>query len=420
MKTSLFALAALTIAGVASAQSSITLFGVVDAAVSGYKNQAETPFGATVSKSQSVLSSSGYSSSRIGFRGTEDLGGGLAASFWLEGGMTNDNGNGAATGGGVNFNRRSTVGLSGVFGEIRLGRDYTPTFWSDAVFDPMGAAGVGANLIITASGGVTLGVPNSGFQSNRNYARASNSVSYFLPPELGGLYGQVMYAFNEQTAYEPGNLTPPGINAIVANPALAAVADNARVGRYVGGRIGYAKGPFDVAIAYAASTIGSNYYLGSTTTLNILNLGASYDFGAVKLFGEYSNNKQKTDLATNTFNPFGMTKPGANGGLIGATVPVGVGLIRASYGVIKYNNVNLNLFHVGPEPEADQFAIGYVHNLSKRTALYTTIAKLSNKNGAALAVTGSPGYFTGVIPGGGGAAVPNKSVGYDVGIRHAF
>src|SRR6195952_5416990 len=133
MKKSLVALAALAVAGVASAQSSVTLFGVVDASISHYSSKAELsnplltptliqPVG--VKQSQTVLGNSGYNSSRIGFRGTEDLGGGLAASFWLEAGLNNDDGTAASSGlitvpggiGAVNastkglaFNRRSTV-----------------------------------------------------------------------------------------------------------------------------------------------------------------------------------------------------------------------------------------------------------------------------------------------------------------------
>ena len=418
MKKSLVALAALAVAGVASAQSSVTLFGVVDAAVSGYKNQADTPFGNTVSKSQTVLSNSGYNSSRLGFRGTEDLGGGLAASFWLEAGINNDTGTGAATGGGLSFNRRSTVSLSGNFGEVRLGRDYVPTFWNDTVFDPFGTNGVGTNLVSTAGGLSSTGANNGGFTTNGNYVRASNSIGYFLPPNLGGFYGQFMYAFNEQTSYQPGVLTPG-----IATPLIG---NNARAGRYVGGRVGYANGPLDVALAYGESTIASNYFLGTTTTLDIWNLGASYDFGVVKLYGEYSNNKQKTDLATNTFNPFGNTKPGANGGLIGVTVPVGPGLIRASYSAVKYNNVNAlnNGVFTGfnPSPKADKFALGYVHNLSKRTALYATVAWLKDKDGADLTV-GGPAFYGSPIPTVNGLSavpVPSKSIGYDVGIRHAF
>jgi len=420
MKKSLIAVAALAAAGAASAQSNVTLFGVADVAVSGYKSQSETPGGLTVSKRQTVLSSGGYNTSRLGMRGTEDLGGGASAGFWLEAGLTVDNGGGAAPGGGLSFNRRSTVSLSGALGEVRLGRDYVPTFWNDGIFDPFNTNGAGTSLIATASGGTALGVPNSGFQSNRNYVRASNAIGYFLPANLGGLYGQFMYAMNEKTSIDPGTLTPPGAAAIAANPALALVPDDARVGGYIGGRVGYASGPLDIAVAYGKSTIGSNYYLGSTTTLDTWNLGASYDFGIVKLFGEYSNNKQVTKLASNSPLPSGITKPGANGGVVGVTVPVGPGLIRASYSAVHYNHVSANIAGVTREPKSDQFALGYVHNLSKRTALYSTAAYVNNKNGASLTVTGAPTFVAGAIPGGAGIALPSSSMGYDIGIRHSF
>lgn len=85
MKRILTATAALAAAGLASAQSSLTLFGVVDAGVS-YQSATSRDLvtGATVKSSRTSLASSGYNSSRIGFRNTEDLGGGLAASFSLE------------------------------------------------------------------------------------------------------------------------------------------------------------------------------------------------------------------------------------------------------------------------------------------------------------------------------------------------
>ena len=114
------------------------------------------------------LTNSGYNSSRLGFRGTEDLGGGMSASFWLEAGVNNDDGPAPpptpttrppvpalASDGrqGLTFNRRSTVSLAGGWGELRLGRDYTPQFWNLTVFDPFGTNGVGTtqtlNSIIT-------------------------------------------------------------------------------------------------------------------------------------------------------------------------------------------------------------------------------------------------------------------------------
>ncbi|MDM0026584.1 porin [Variovorax saccharolyticus] len=425
MKKSLVALAALAVAGMASAQSSVTLFGIVDATISGFSNKSEGALGQNVTTSQTVLRNSGYNSSRLGFRGTEDLGGGLAASFWLEGALNNDDGTGAATGGGQNWQRRSTVSLSGAFGEVRLGRDFTPTFWNDTVFDPFGTNGVGTNIISTANGYNNPGstISQGGFTANTTYYRASNSIGFFLPPNLGGFYGQVMYAFNEKTSYDPGTLTPPGASAFIANPTQA--GRNERAGRYAGGRIGYANGPLDVALAYGQSTIASNYFAGTTNNLNTWNLGASYDFGVVKLFGEYSDAKLKQDTSSNfvagATNPFGFREPGAEGWLIGATVPVGPGLIRVSYSAVDYKNTGAyinQVFGFQPDPKADKFALGYVHNLSKRTALYATVARVSNKNGADLTV-GGPAFYT-TTSALTGTLTPKNSTGYDLGIRHSF
>ncbi|MEJ8854927.1 porin [Variovorax robiniae] len=396
--------AALFVAGGAWAQSSVTVFGVLDATVSSYSNKSETPLGLSVTTSSTVQNSSGYAGSRLGFRGTEDLGGGIAAGFWLEAGLANDTGGGFAPGGVIAFNRRSTVSLSGTLGEIRVGRDYTPTFWNDAVFDPFTSNGVGINLIATASGFNTPGQAANGFQANPAYVRASNSVGYFLPPNLGGFYGQVMYAFNEAIKYEPGVTTPN-------------VANSQRAGRYVGGRFGYAKGGLDIALAAARSTIGDQFAQGTTTSLDIWNLGASYDFGVAKLMAEYSHNKLRIDSSA---APVSTAPPGANGALVGIHVPVGPGLIRAVYTQVKYNNVAA-LAQVVPglsrDPKSEKFALGYVHNLSARTALYATAARINNKNGADLTV-GGPSFYT--KPVNGSTPVPQSSTGYDIGIRHLF
>ncbi|MDO8419003.1 MAG: porin, partial [Rubrivivax sp.] len=166
MKKSLLALAALTaFAGVASAQSSVTLFGVVDMSVRTVDND---------NGSRTVMANDANASNRLGFRGVEDMGGGLRAGFWIEGGMTPDNG----TASGQTWQRRSTVSLMGGFGELRLGRDYTPTFWNHTVFDPFGTNGVGSqtNVQTTAGSGAT------------SLVRANNTIGYFLPA-MGGLYG---------------------------------------------------------------------------------------------------------------------------------------------------------------------------------------------------------------------------------------
>lgn len=415
MKKSLVALAALAVAGVASAQSSVTLFGVVDASISSVSNKADlvtdpitlltNPYAymwlpGSIKSSRTGLNHSANSSSRIGFRGVEDLGGGLAASFWLESGnMSNDDG----TNGIDNFQRRSTVSLSGPFGEIRLGRDYKPSFWNLTVFDPFTTLGAGTSLLQRAT---------PGFENSN--VRASNSVGYFLPKDLGGFYGQVMYGFHERLKYD--------------SEVQGLLNDNSRGGRYWGGRFGYANGPLDVAVAYGEHTNDSEFTLGVDSLAKNFNVGASYDFGPVKLFGQYLHVKNEVDFSANEpwFNPSRKL----NGYLLGVTAPVGAGLIRASYGHVKIkqdrNPFDLTELWLGnSDPKADQFAVGYVHNLSKRTALYATVAYIKNKNGAAYSA-GSGNITAPWVEaydsalGGAGVYRPKTSIGYDIGLRHTF
>jgi predicted porin len=422
MKKALVSFAALAAAGVASGQTSVTLFGVVDATVThirttssfvGIPGAPGLNFigAADVHQSQWSLNSSGYNASRFGFRGEEDLGGGLAVAFWLEAYMTNDDGRIVA------FERRSTVSLLSGLGEVRLGRDYVPTFWNDTVFDPFGTNGVGANQIYQMNNGpsgTNFGGTNRGLFGNDNAIRASNSVGYFLPSNLRGFYGQAMYAFNEATKYDPGATTP-------------AVADSQRTGRYVGGRFGYANGPLDVAVSDGESTTGDNYYQGITTKVKIANMGASYDFGVVKIFGEISRTRNKNEYVFPPLIGTGDFK--GDGYLIGATAPVGVGLIRVAYSHVKLSYTSpptgaiAILSAAAPDPSAGKFAIGYVYNLSLRTALYTTAAYLKNKNGAAFLMFGGnivPRYTNDYFNPMGSGYKANNVMGYDFGIRHAF
>ena len=206
MKKSLLALAALgTVPGAASAQSSLTLYGGVDNEERG-----------TIRS----LSPAGLASSRIGLRGVEDLGAGLSAGFWLENQFNPDTG--SLPDASRFFGRRATVSLLGRFGGVRLGRDYTPTFWNATLFDPFGFVSVGSFSNVLA-GSATPGAPNNPLGSGAlTFSRADNSVGDLLPSGLGGLYGQALVAAGE------GN-------------------DN---NRYRGARIGCASGPLDVAAAH--------------------------------------------------------------------------------------------------------------------------------------------------------------------------
>ncbi|WP_213957990.1 porin [Variovorax sp. dw_954] len=431
MKRSIAALSVLAIAGSATAQSSVTLFGVVDASVSHYTVKSNVVPGSPAttpppSQSQTVLGNSGYNSSRVGFRGSEDLGGGLAAGFWLEGSLANDVGNVGF------FQRRSTLSLTGGLGELRLGRDNVPTFWNDVIFDPMGAVGVGASLLyqvaqnlsvvnagLMPGAGPSLSAPyvgtglNGGLSGNTdNYTRASNSIGYFLPSGLGGFYGQVMYALPEGVKTS---------NAPNPNPSVRA--------RYTGGRFGYASNGLDIALAYAESVQTDTAALKDT--IKTLNLGASYDFGPVKLFGEFS--RLKDDQRVSTTSPqagpiYRAYQDSYRGAMIGATVPVGPGLIRASYGQVRSTNVAGTLLSppaasLGElSSKATKVALSYVHNLSKRTALYTTVARIKVDDGQnnPSVMGASVNLKTYSYLQGNSRWAPSMSTGFDVGIRHAF
>ena len=291
MKKSLLALAAMTaFTGVAYAQSSVTLFGGIDLNVRSQKNgDAGT---------RKSLSQDGTYSSRIGFRGVEDLGGGLRAGFWIEGAMNPDTG----TPGGQTWQRRTTISLLGGFGELRLGRDYTPSFWNHTVFDPFGTNGVGSATNNFASGGAGA----------TTLVRANNTVGYFLPA-LGGLYGQVQVAAGEGAT---GN-------------------------KYMGGRIGYAAGPVNVAVAYGITEKTGTMVDDVTDT----NVGASFNMGFMTLMGIYRMSEQAA--AENT------------GWLLGVTVPIGAGTLKAAYSVTEFATATTS-------PEVTQMAVGYVYDLSKR------------------------------------------------------
>ena len=380
MKKSLIALAVLAASGAAMAQSSVTLFGIIDAGVGYVKADGA---GHTTG-----LINGGNSTSRLGFRGTEDLGGGLAASFWLEGALNNDVGGGATQTSGFDFQRRSTVSLSGTFGEIRLGRDFSPTYLSLIAFDPFGQRGFGQ---IETLGSGTVTNPSG---TAAGYVRNNNSVAYFLPATLGGFYGNVQYAFGERNS----NQTAVRNAAGYSTTALAAVTDKSN--NFLGGRVGYANGPLDVAGSYgqyadvvrtvAPGSYAEDYKLG--------NIGASYDFGVVKPMVLVQSEKQagRTGIADFKLNTYA----------IGATAPLGAGVLRAQ--VSRYDLKN-------SANDANKVAIGYVYNLSKRTAVYADVARINNKGLAQYTFGGLGGSLnTGTVTGGGNVT------GVAVGVKHSF
>jgi predicted porin len=318
MKKSMLVLAALTaLAGAASAQSSVTLFGVVDLAARSVTNGS--------AGSLKSLSPNGQASSRLGFRGTEDMGGGLQAGFWLEGDLQADTGNAA----GMFWNRRATASLIGKFGEIRMGRDYVPTFVNISTYDMWAYQGVStiANLRTGFVGNSSSTSPVLGQGGATTGVRANNTISYFLPA-MGGLYGQVTVAASE----------------------------NVQGNKHMGGRLGYAAGPLNLSAAY-----GKTAKTGTAIDdLKTMNFGGSFNFGFLTALASY----EKSDYSASA----------------GVLIPVGSGTIKLNY--MKTGSSLAAL-------QAKMLSAGYVYDLSKRTSLGLGYGRISNGAGARLTASGN-------------------------------
>ena len=344
MKKSLIALAVLAASGAAMAQSSVTLYGVVDTGLT-YSKGEESVYGMT--------HVGGNVNSRLGFRGVEDLGNGLKATFNLEAGMGVDDGNNYMDkdSNGMAFRRTSTVGLAGNFGEVRLGRMLTSSYLAVSRYDAFGDTGIGASL---AWNGTETGYA----------ARTQNAISY-TSPNFSGFKIGAEYGFGEK--------------------------QKARDSRYFGMGATYDNGPLSLGLGYDRLNSNTMDGLLAASDLKTVHLGGAYNFGVAKLLAFYKQSKVSNAPKFKTFG-------------LGVSAPVGAaGEVRASYNNYKISDDN---------GKADQLSLGYVHNLSKRTALYGTYSYIKNKDGLDFELNGAMG--------GAGLKDGEKQHGLQLGIRHAF
>lgn len=237
MKKYLLALSVLGgFSGLASAQSSVTLYGVADVALESIK-------GATT---LTRVSSGQQQGSRWGLRGNEDLGGGLKAVFQLESGFNLDTG--ASGQGGLLFGRQAYVGLEGQWGGVRLGRQYSP------MDDIAGVVGTKTYDVLSV-------VPIIG---NGDYNRVNNAITY-LSPSLNGLTFQAQYSMGEERV------------------ATDASED---FGKQYSAYALYVRGPWTAGLAYM-SVIDAVGTTAGKQGKNAVLLAGSYDFGTVKLSAYY-------------------------------------------------------------------------------------------------------------------------------------
>jgi len=230
MKKSLLALAVLgAFAGAASAQSSVTIYGIIDVGVSKIDDGTTALGPATLYGAPDVWNVRSSTSSRLGFRGTEDLGGGMKANFLIEHRLDPSEGTDEKGAVGM-WHASSWVSLSGGFGEVRLGRQYVPYFFTGLAMDPWGYD----YNVAGAAGFTRAGGPS----------RANNAVTY-LSPNMGGFTAQAQVAAGE-------GVTP----------------------RNLGFNVRYTAGPLDVGLGFND--------IDSAATNRHWNLVGSWDLGMVK------------------------------------------------------------------------------------------------------------------------------------------
>lgn len=372
--------------GAAFAQTNVTVYGVADATFDRVKVSNAGAAPASTEPSHNRVTSN---SSFLGFKGTEDLGGGLKAVFQFEGGVN------TSSGAGYSFDRDTFVGISGGFGTVVMGNLTGPTRALGASVDAFASAtGIGANSgIIGKFGGVLNGITTdangsvsttavaparSGTQTGPFDTRWKNAIAY-VSPTFSGLTVTAAYVANENKTDAATSLDTYGYD--------------------LGAR--YANGPLMVGLTYNKANINNS--AGNVAGIALVDasasdtrLAGSYDFGVAKIMAIYDRVKVEGNNFSETQNVWGL----------GVGVPVSAaGKVVGQY--YKAGDISGSTFD---NYGATLWALGYEHSMSKRTILKAYYANLKNKDNA--------NYSFGVS--GLAAGAGDKNTGFQVGLRHSF
>lgn len=357
------AVALLGAGGLACAQSSVQIYGVMDTAV-----EALTNVGADKSTLTRMPTLSGSVPSRLGFRGKEDLGGGLSAGFTLEMGIGSDSG--VLNQGGRGFGRQSFVSLNGPWGSVALGRQYTMLFWSVLDADVIGPS-------IHSMAGLDSYFPN---------ARADNAISY--KGTFSGLTLGATYSFGRD-AVNAGP-SPSGTNC-----AGESTTDS-KACREWSAMVKYDAASWGAALAHDALRGAPGAFAGlnsSSKTDQRTMLNGYVKWGGAKIGAGYMRRKNDGNVAS----------PRNDLWFAGVSYPIGALTLDAQYNRLTYKDI---------DDKGQLLVLRGTYNLSKRTAAYASLGYMKNSGKAAFTVGASQ-------PGGNPMPGVNQA-GFGIGLRHAF
>jgi len=385
MKKTLIAFAALSaIAGMAQAQSTVTIYGLLDANIGSFKTNGVVTNAAGVTSIQSFrqtkIETDGLNGNRWGIRVKEDLGNGLAAIGNLESGISLDTGSSAQ--GGLLFGRRANVGLSGGFGTVTIGRNSSSyddvsadhTMMAQTIFDP---SNFNNGLSTAQASALTAPANAAAFLGRRNSwigygTRFNNSVKY-ISPNFAGFSGSAMYSFNEDKT-----------TAIDASKSVSAY-------------LKYANGPLLISGGYQSeAAVGSRTAALKPALENAL-LSVAYDFGVAKVGAGFNRAKFK-DVAAPAVLGGGQIDAQKE---VSLSVAVPLGATTISAGIARSKGDTLG--------KSTGAGVQALYALSKRTTLYTGVLSTKAYDRLASAVK---------------AASPTSNIArtetFAIGVRHTF
>ena len=341
------------LSGAAAAQSNVTIYGRIDGGlVSGRFDPSGT---------RTLIQSGSYSGSRMGFRGTEDLGGGMTAGFQLEGALNIDTGTGGISN-AYGFNRGSEVRLgTSSMGQISLGKMYMPMFWVYLASDP-GIGGLGLGSM-----GAAITQQHTALTGKTGWGGFYDNMIRYRSPNMSGLTGELAYSFGNE-----------GFNA-TKNDAVAS-----------GANLQYENGPLYVGGAYQKYTtsvagVAAGTFVGDSSQTTYM-LAGRYTFAQ----GVVGANYGKTSNSTACL---------ATGNVIGCDMSTfaintrwdigGPHMVDVSAAQLKASSGSLN------GAKANTLALGYTYKLSKRSWLYAQATKMSNNSASNWGLNGGLGIANG-------------------------
>ena len=419
MKKSLFAIAAVTaFAGAAQAQSSVTVYGILDVGYIGTNSRisdsSNANNGGQAKTTTNQFGQSAEQTSRLGFKGTEDLGGGSQALFTAEFQLYPQDqqlsGNGSSTGsaGGL-LNRQTFVGLhKNGLGQVAVGLQYTPVFAAVAATDVGQTNNMAGNVIYA---GTSSGNSNDGANSNGMTVRTANTLTV-ASDKFSGFGANVMFTENNKNASQVDNTSGVatsggntnasgwglGADYTFKNFYVNAAYQSLKQLTTVGNTATNATPPVFGATPAAwtqAGAAGATTVVGGAvnSTDNQTYVGATYDFGILKAYAQYINRKVTATANTGYY----LKRQAEQIGVRSYITPTIEGW--ASAGLGRYTAFGTNT----PTANFNGWQLGSNYYLSKRTNLYAIYGQTLTSNSAAGTVTTSGGYSN-----------------YAVGMRHTF